>query len=122
MQVTLCIILLNLVNPSVLCTGICDYDLVTLALSGNRCDTFTDRHGNVKAQLLDGDTIRPINCSGVVQGISGVLCESCKSYRHSLLAILSKERPLSTSSKHEPPSLEALIGTETLEAGKKLHP
>ena len=95
--------LFNLVDASVLCTGICDYDLVTLALSSNRCGTFKDRHGNVKAQLLDGDTIRPINCSGVVHGISGVLCEACKSYRHSLLAILSKERRLSTSSKHESP-------------------
>ena len=95
--------LFNLVDASVLCTGICDYDLVTLALSGNRCGTFKDRHGNVKAQLLDGDTIRPINCSGVVHGISGVLCEACKSYRHSLVAILSKERRLSTSSKHESP-------------------
>ena len=95
--------LFSLVDAFVLCTGICDYDLMTLALSGNRCGTFKDRHGNLKVQLLDGDTIRPINCSGVVQGISGVLCEACKSYRHSLLAILSKELRLSTSSKHEPP-------------------
>ena len=41
--------LFNLVDASVLCTGICDYDLVTLALSGHRCDTFKDRHGNFKA-------------------------------------------------------------------------
>ena len=53
--------------------------------------------------MIDGDTIPPINCSGVVHGISGVLCEACKSYRHSLLAMLSKERCLSTLSKHEPP-------------------
>ena len=95
--------LFNLIDASVLCTGICDYDLVTLALCGHRCGTFKDRHRNVKAKLLDGDTIRPIYCSGVVHGISGVLCEACKSYRHSLLAILSKERRLSTLSKHEPP-------------------
>ena len=61
--------------------------LVTLALSGSLCGTFKDWHGNVKAQLLDADTIRPTNCSGVVQGISGVLCEACKTYHHSLLAI-----------------------------------
>ena len=60
--------LFNLVDTSVLCTGICDHDLVTLALSGNRCGTFKDRHGNVKARLLDGDTIRSTNCSGLVQG------------------------------------------------------
>ena len=72
-------------------------------MSGNRCGTFKDQHRNIKAQLIDGDTIQPVNSSGVVQGISGVLCEACKTYHHSLLAILSKERRLSTLSKHELP-------------------
>jgi hypothetical protein len=95
--------LFNLVDTCIFCTGICDDRLVTLATSGNRCGIFKDRHGNVKAQLLDGDTIRPTNCSGVVQGNPGVLCGVCKSYRHSLLAMLSKEQHLPTSTEPQPP-------------------
>ncbi|CAB4038735.1 Hypothetical predicted protein, partial [Paramuricea clavata] len=45
--------LFNLVDTSVLCTGICNDDLVTLATTGNRCGIFKDRQGIVKAQLLD---------------------------------------------------------------------
>ena len=92
-----------MVDTCIFCTGICDDRLVTLATSGNRCEIFKDRQGNVKARKVDGDTIRPTNCSGVVQGNPDVLCGVCMSYRHSLLAMLSKEQHLPTSTEPQPP-------------------
>lgn len=84
--------LFDMVDTSVVCTGICDEALVGLANSGSRHGIFKDWHGNVKGQLLDDNTIRPSNCSGIVHGGTSALCAGCKSYRHSLFAILSKER------------------------------
>ena len=66
--------LFNFVDTCHVCPGICDADIINLATAGNRHGSFKDLHGNVKAQLHD-DTVRPINCSGIVQANSGVLCQ-----------------------------------------------
>lgn len=57
------IYLFNLFDTCLVCSGICDSELVQLATAANRQGCFKDHHGNIKAELCNG-TIRPINCSG----------------------------------------------------------
>ena len=91
--------LFYLLDTCLVCPGVCDSELLKLATDGNHNGSFKDRQGNVKAQLDDhGHKIQPIDCSGIVSANAGVLCEACKLYRHSLLAILSKERRLAKKS------------------------
>ena len=56
------IYLFNLFDTCLVCSGICDSELVELATAANRQGCFKDHHGNIKAELCNS-TIRPINCS-----------------------------------------------------------
>ena len=63
---------------------------VNLAIYRN--GVFKDGHGNVKAQRTGGNIIRSIDCPGLVQAVTHVLCERCRSYRKCLLTMLLKEK------------------------------
>ena len=88
--------LLDFVDRSTVCPGICDARLRALAISGGRNGLFTDQRGNTKARLLN-DSIKPVNCSGLWH--SNIICEHCKLYKKFLLTMLSNQKSRSPSDK-----------------------
>lgn len=85
--------LLDFVDSCVVCPGIsCNDSLIQFCKCHNNNGAFKDKQGIIKAQLMDGNIVRPTECSYLLEAATSQPCQNCKAYRKCLLTKLSREK------------------------------
>lgn len=85
--------LLDFADSCVVCPGIlCNDSLIQFCKRHNNNGAFKDNRGIIKAQLMDGNIVRPTDCSYLLEAATSQPCQNCKAYRKCLLTKLSREK------------------------------